>query len=407
MIVSVNGSGLKGSIRVPESKSHAHRALICSALSGNPSRIICEKTSADIDATASCLNALGAVIERTYNGFSISGLNKKDSCILDCNESGSTYRFMVPVACALSEECTFLLRGRLPYRPMEPVFSNLKKHGITITGEGSDAVTLKGRLTSGRYSIRGDISSQYITGLLFALPLLDGDSLIEIKGELQSESYINITLKTLSDYGIIIERKENTFCIAGGQKYIAPEKLVVEADWSNGAFWLSAGALSDNGITCLGLDSNSPQGDKRIIEILSSFGAEITEKDNAVTVKAGCLKGIELDAGDIPDLVPVISVVAAFAQGKTYISNAGRLRLKESDRLETVSHLLNALGGRVTEYEDALLIEGVPLKGGRCSSFNDHRIAMSLAVASVGCAERVVIEGAEAVNKSYPAFYDD
>jgi 3-phosphoshikimate 1-carboxyvinyltransferase len=267
---------------------------------------------------------------------------------------------------------------------------------------------VSGQLCSGAYTLPGDVSSQFISGLLFALPLLPGDSTLTITGKWESVEYIHMTLRALRQYGIAVTQTATGFQIPGGQTYRPPVEAVVEGDWSNAAFWLCAGALTDAGLTVRGLDPESPQGDKEILSILRQFGAQVQCSGDAITVSGGNLQGIVLDASDVPDLVPVVSVVAAAANGETRITGAARLRIKESDRLEAVSALFSALGGNVQQLPDGLIIQGgTPLTGGTVSAFGDHRIAMSAAVAAMLANGPVTVTGAQAVEKSYPAFWAD
>lgn len=285
---------------------------------------------------------------------------------------------------------------------------NLEAHGITISGKGEPKVRAEGKLTGGTFTIPGNVSSQYISGLLFALPILKEDSELQIEGELQSKGYITMTLSAIRQFGVTIEETERGFHIPGGQKYSAPQELFVEGDWSNAAFWLCLGALSETPVVCTGLNPESQQGDKKVLTILKQFGAGVEVSGDAVTVTKRKLRGITIDAGDIPDLVPILSLVGAGAEGVTEIVNAARLRLKESDRLFSVSETIRNLGGTIEEKEDGLIIEGVGLlKGGPVSSFNDHRIAMTAAIGAAICKAPVVITQAQAVNKSYPGFYED
>lgn len=407
MILTVNGKNLGGSICVPESKSWAHRLLIAAALSKSETYVKCRKTSADIAATVRCLSGLGTEIHRDENGFALSPGNSP-SGVLPCGESGSTFRFLLPVACALGLTAEFLLEGKLPLRPMEPLYENLRAHGITVDGTGSPRICVRGKLTGGKFTFPGNVSSQFISGLLFALPITDEGGEIVIDGDLQSAAYVDMTLLTIHSFGITAEKTENGYRIPGGQNYISPATSVAEGDWSNAAFWLCAGAIGKNPLSCLDLNKDSFQGDRAITDILRRFGANVEFSEDAVMSSGNKLHSITIDAGPIPDLVPILSVAAAAAEGRTVIKNAARLRFKESDRLYTTKEMLSALGGDITETEDGLIIDGgTPLAGGTVNSFNDHRIAMSAAIASVICKNPVTISGAEAVNKSYPAFFDD
>ena len=301
------------------------------------------------------------------------------------------------------------MAGLLPTRPLTGLYDEMITHGCLISKPGSLPLTCEGHLNNGIYTIPGDISSQFISGLLLALPLISGDSTVRVTGVLESRPYVDITLDALRAFNIdIIEDKENVFNIPGRQIYHSPGKIEVGGDWSNAAFWLSAGAIGKDSITCTGLDRESGQGDKAITGFLTRFGANVFYGKNSVTVSPGKLRGIEIDAGDTPDLVPVLAAVASVAEGETVIRNASRLRIKESDRLHTVTQTLSAFGADIKETEDGLIITGRDnLTGNEIGSFGDHRIAMTAAVISVVCSGDVIINGAEAVRKSYPGFFDD
>jgi 3-phosphoshikimate 1-carboxyvinyltransferase len=410
--VKISPYKLNGVVRAIPSKSQAHRALICAALADKPTSVECSGDSDDIAATAECLSALGAKIERESGVYNVHPLKRgtNDIAALDCGESGSTFRFMLPIVGALGRKASFILKGRLPERPLSPLYEELVRHGAELSPQGTVPFYAGGRLAPGHYSLDAGVSSQFISGLLFALPLLDGDSELQLTGQAESFPYIELTLAMLEIFGIRTEFKDNVFFISGRQTYRSPGKAHVEGDWSNAAFWLSAGAIGPGSITCTGLNLQSRQGDRAILDILAKFGAriEVIENDSRVTVSGGRLRGIEIDAKDIPDLVPVLSIVAAVSEGKTVIRNAARLRTKESDRLAAVSDILRALGADADETEDGLVIDGpAAFKGGQVSSRGDHRIAMSAAIAATVCAGPVVIQGAQAVNKSYPGFFDD
>ncbi len=393
MKITVNGKGLHGSIPAIASKSMAHRLLICAALSRDPSQIRCETLSDDISATASCLRALGC--ELTYTGgiFYASPANPPERATVDCKESGSTLRFLLPVITALGVNCRLDMCGRLPARPLSPLYGELCRHGAKISPEGSNPLLVSGKLRGGTYNLRADVSSQFISGLLFALPLSEEDSKIVLTGKRESASYIEMTLAALRAYGIKITATSDGYTVPAKQKYRSPGALTVEGDWSNGAFWLSCAALGAP-LSVTGLDPESLQGDRRVVEALF----EITKEGSRAMI----------DAQDIPDLVPVLAVVAAAQKKTTVFYNAQRLRLKESDRIESTAALLRAIGASVTETEDGLRIKGNPesLHSAKVYSANDHRIAMAAAVASVVCGN-VEIDGADAVNKSYPAFFED
>jgi 3-phosphoshikimate 1-carboxyvinyltransferase len=329
---------------------------------------------------------------------------------------------MLPIVCALGRKVSFTLKGRLPERPLSPLYEELVRHGAELSLQGSVPFCASGQLAPGRYSLDAGVSSQFISGLLFALPLLDADSKLQLTGQAESFPYIELTLAMLEIFGIQIEQglgtreqglgntefRGDVFSIPGGQTYCSPGRLRVEGDWSNAAFWLAAGTIGAGSVACADLNLQSRQGDRAILDILTKFGAQIKTNGSAVTVSGGKLRGIGIDARDIPDLVPILAVVAAIAEGTTVIRNAGRLRIKESDRLAAVSAVLRTLGADANETEDGLSIKGgAAFIGGQISSCGDHRIAMSAAIAATMCEQPVVIQGAQAVNKSYPGFFDD
>ena len=409
MNITLQPSAIGGSISAIPSKSHVHRLLICAAMSEEETRVLCPASSQDIDATARCLEALGARI--TYDGKAFSfrpGHRPTGNAVLDCGESGSTYRFLFPVAGALGLNTVFRLHGRLPQRPMDALFETLEERGITITGKGTSEVRCSGHLNSGIFTIPGGISSQFISGLLFALPLLEGDSEIRITGKIESGKYIDITLEALKDFGIRADRKENRILVPGSQHYRSPGEIRGEGDWSNAAFWLCGALTSGKAVTVAGLSPDSPQGDKAICRILREMGAETVWEGDSLTLIPGELHGIDIDVTDIPDLVPALAAAACSAKGITKILGAGRLRIKESDRLESVTRVLRTLGADITEGRDFLTLKGGrPLTGGTVDSWGDHRIAMMAAITAPLCTGSVEITGAEAVNKSYPGFFED
>lgn len=397
-----------GAIQIPASKSQAHRMLICAALSREPSRLILDGFSADIEATMQCLEALGARCEETANGLSVTPVGVCPAqARLDVGESGSTLRFLLPVLGALGVQAEIRMHGRLPERPLSPLWEVLEAHGMRLQQDGTILHT-DGQLIAGDYSLPGNVSSQFISGLLFALPLLGGNSTLTVTGALQSARYVSMTEQALAEAGILTKKDGPVWQIGGGQRYASPAVQTVEGDWSNAAFFLCMGALSATGVTVTGLNSTSLQADRAITEILVRFGAELTVSEDAVTVRRGVLHGITLDAGPIPDLVPVVSFLAALCDGETRVENAARLRLKESDRLQTTAALLSALGGSVRELPDGLIISGRGrLSGGTADACGDHRIAMSAAMAACGCEGPVTVSGSECVAKSYPAFWED
>lgn len=397
-----------GAVRIPASKSQAHRMLICAALSKAPSRLVLDGFSADIKATVQCLEALGARCEETANGLSVTPVGVCPAqARLDVGESGSTLRFLLPVLGALGVRAEVRMHGRLPERPLSPLWEVLEAHGMRLRQDGTVLYT-DGQLCAGDYSLPGDVSSQFISGLLFALPLLGENSTLTVTGTLQSERYVAMTEQALAEAGIIMKKHRQVWQISGGQRYAAPAVQVVEGDWSSAAFFLCMGALTETGVSVFRLNPASLQADRAIMEILTRFGAELTISGQSVTVRRGALHGITLDAGPIPDLVPVVSCLAALCEGETRIINAARLRLKESDRLQTTAALISALGGSARELPDGLVISGrARLSGGTADACGDHRIAMSAAMAACGCEGPVTVLGSECVAKSYPAFWED
>lgn len=399
-----------GITAAPSSKSHAHRLLICAGLGTEKVSIDCGDISKDIAATAKCLEALCADIAEESRGLLCVEPKHKQTAVekvLPCGESGSTLRFLIPVCGALGESVVFRMEGRLADRPLAPLDSLLREHGMSIEKDGSE-LHCSGKLRSGIFEIPGDISSQYISGLLFALPLLDGDSTIRITGKTESSAYIAMTEDALRQSGIRFERRENEYAVFGNQHYGLKESCAAEGDYSNGAFFLCMGALSESGITVKNMPTHTLQGDRAVIDILRGFGADVSICGSEITVKKGNLTGCEIDASGIPDLVPVLSVVAAAAKGETRIINAARLRYKESDRLATTSELLKCLGGDVTELSDGLIINGSGhLVGGTVNSHNDHRIAMSAAVAACISTSPVTVLEPECTGKSFPRFWEN
>ena len=397
---------LRGNISAIPSKSDAHRLLICAALSDSPTVLRLSAESEDIDATRRCLSALGAKFSRSGDLLTVHPITEiPDSPVLDCGESGSTLRFMLPVAAALCPCAHFTGRGRLPLRPLGELTDVMEAHGVSFSSPKLP-FTVSGRLTSGRYSLPGNVSSQYITGLLLALSTVPGESEIVLTTPLESAAYVDITLSALKKFGTAIEKNDSGWKIPQNKRISSPRNLCVDGDWSNGAFFLSAGALGHR-ITVTGLDVNSPQGDKAILTVLSRFGAETKIDGNSITVTPSELRGCTVDMREIPDLMPILAVVAANAKGTTHFVNAARLRLKESDRISTTAKMLRALGISVTEEADGLIVEGGEINGGNADGANDHRIVMASAIAATIAKNEVRISDSEAVNKSYPTFFED
>ena len=402
---------VKRTVSAISSKSEAHRYLICASLGDAPVEMVCTDTNADIDATAACLNALGASIVRQGESFFIEPIKKVNkNATLDCNESGSTLRFMLPVAAALGADCSFIMRGRLAQRPLSPLYEMLENNGISLGEQGVSPLDIKGKLNSGDYSLAAGISSQFISGMLFALSVCEGESHLSLEGRLESAPYAHMTLDALKAFGadIKFDSKTNTYTVNGKEKLHSPERVSVGGDWSNAAFFLAAGAIGKECVTVTGLDVNSRQGDREMLEILKKMGARIELCGNGITVFPSKLRAIDVDASQIPDLVPILATVASVADGKTTIYNAARLRLKESDRIESVCAMLSSLGASITATDDGMVIVGKErLYGGSVDSYNDHRIAMSAAIASLVCENEVKISRFEAINKSYPSFAEN
>lgn len=388
---------LKGKVIVPPSKSVAHRMIIAAALARGESTISNLSGSADILATVNCMKAFGADIRLNSGTAVINGIKSaQETALADCCESGSTLRFLIPVACALGINAEFRGKGKLPQRPITPFLDEFPKHGIKFDlskaeNGASLPCSVSGKLTAGRFEIDGGISSQFITGLMFALPLLYGDSEIVLTSRLESKPYVDITMGVLRDFGCEVTESKNGYLIKGNS-LLRPFSGSVEGDYSQSAFFYVANALGSD-IEICGLNENSSQGDKQIVEICKAFS-----ENNAP---------FEIDCSDIPDLVPILSVLGCFCKGKSRIYNAARLRIKECDRLAAMEDCLNRIGGKVSSTEDSLIIEGVDcFNGGEVGCYNDHRIAMSMAVAATRSNAPLIIRGAECVQKSYPDFFD-
>ena len=384
MDITISPQKLHGLIQVIPSKSQAHRYLICAALADAPTNIGCTETSRDIDATAECLSALGAKIERAHFGYRVEPIREvPEQAVLPCRDSGSTLRFLLPIVGALGVDATFQMEGRLPQRPLSPLWEEMERMGCILTRPTHDTIRCQGRLRPGSYTIPGNISSQYITGLLFGLSLLDGHSRIEITGKLESEPYVAMTRQTLRKFRVFATPD----FIKGGRTYRSPKNVQVEGDCSNAAFFQAAYQLGNPVMTVCPLETDSVQGDRVAAHLLFELKHHQT-----------------IDASDIPDLVPILSVMAAANRGAVF-TNIARLRLKESDRVESTITMLRALGGKAEATGDTLTVFGTGLTGGMVHSYNDHRIAMSAAIAATVCTEPVTILGAECVEKSYPKFW--
>ena len=383
MNLTIMPGKLHGKVRAIPSKSQAHRMLICAAFADGPTFLNCPETNRDIDATAQCLSALGAQITRSPEGYGVTPIQEvPKSAVLPCQDSGSTLRFLLPVAGALGCDTTFLLTGRLPQRPLSPLWEEMERMGCHLSRPTENTVRCQGRLQAGVYTIDGGVSSQFITGLLLALALVPGESRLTVLGQLESAPYVTITQQVMALFG-----KDTAGLAVSGGRFHSPGKHWVEGDWSNAAFFLAAKALGSD-VQVENLNLESAQGDRACFTLLPEL------MNGTQTV---C-------AADIPDLVPILSVVAAAAHGAEF-TNIHRLRLKESDRVEAVIHMLTALGGKAEAVGDTLRVYGTGLTGGTVDSRNDHRIAMSAAIASTVCSRSVTILGTECTEKSYPSFF--
>ena len=376
MDITIQPGRLQGTLTAIPSKSQAHRYLICAAFSDNETTLICPETNRDIEATAQCLGSLGANIKRTVDGYHITPIRQiPETAVLPCGESGSTLRFMLPIVGALGVDAVFQMEGRLPQRPLSPLWEEMERMGCTLSWPTDNTIRCHGRLLPGDYMINGGVSSQNITGLLFATELMNGQSTVTITGQLQSKPYVDMTRQALA--------------VFGSPNFHSPGLLRVEGDWSNGAFFLAAKAVGNN-IEILGLDPESCQGDRAVVDILNQLEFGIPT----------------VSAADIPDLVPILTIVAGAKQGAVF-TDIRRLRLKESDRVASTIAMIENLGGKASATENTLTVYGTGYIGGTVDAVNDHRIAMAAAIASTVCQEPVTILGAQCVQKSYPAFWDE
>lgn len=399
-------SKLKGEINIIASKSYAHRLLICAALSDSPTRIKITSLNDDIRATIKALSAFGTKVEIDKSTITVTPANPaKTHAFINCMESGSTLRFMLPVAAMICKYSMFIGSGKLPNRPILPLIEVMRQNGAVVKNDRLP-LSVSAKLKGGIYKLCGDISSQFVSGLMFALVLAEGDSQIHITGKLESKLYVDMTIKALMDFGIKIKAEPYGYYIKGGQKYKSPGIASVEGDWSSAAFFLAAGALSGP-VTVLGLNDDSLQPDKKIVEYLKEFGAQVEAQGNRITVTKKELHGINIDISQTPDLFPILSIIASVSTGRTVFSNCKRLRYKESDRLESTYKMLKSLGADAEIINDSMAINGTNhLNGSVVDGFNDHRIVMSAAIASLICDSPVTINDENAINKSYPEFFE-
>lgn len=384
MDITILPTKLAGTVKAIPSKSQAHRLLICSAFADQDTILDCPETNQDIEATANCLNALGAEIIRTSSGYTIHPVRAfPQEAVLNCQESGSTLRFLLPVVGALGVDTTFQMSGRLPDRPLNPLWDVMEANGCTLSRPTKTTLRCCGKLQPGNYTIAGNVSSQYITGLLFASALIPHACQLTVTGKLESAPYVSMTQKAMEIYGV----SSKDYRLNADSAFRSPGKISVEGDWSNGAFFLGAQAIG-NSVNIENLDLQSPQGDKAIVACLAQLDHNCT-----------------IFCEDFPDLVPILAVVAGCKQGATF-TGIGRLRLKESDRVESVAAMLQALGATVEIGENALTVHPSSFKGCTINTMGDHRIAMAAAIGATVASGPVTILGAECVSKSYPAFWD-
>jgi len=386
MDITIIPHKLHGALCAIPSKSQAHRLLICAAFADNETVLQCPETNQDIEATVRCLQSLGAEIARTQQEYIVQPITDvPQKAVLRCGESGSTLRFMLPIAGALGVNATFVLDGRLPYRPLSPLWEVMERNGCRLTRPTETTIHCNGQLRSGCYSIDGSVSSQFITGLLFALAILPGKNALTVTGKIESKPYIDMTKDALSRFSVNVD----DFNVASMRPFSSPVNITVEGDWSNGAFFLAANALG-NHVQISGLNDSSVQGDRAVKDILN-----IIEKPDMM-----------IDAANIPDLVPILSVAAAAKHGATF-TNIRRLRMKESDRVASVCAMLSQLGVNTEATENSLRVIPAQFHGCTIDSAGDHRIAMSAAIAATIADGPVTITVAQCVSKSYPTFWDE
>lgn len=402
--VIITPNPLNGTVTVPPSKSAAHRNIICAALCCGVSKIYPSCHSDDIDRTLDCITALGASVEEKENAFYITGIDRKKAVnkkvTLNCGESGSTLRFMLPIAAALGANATFTGAGRLPGRPITPLTDILKKFGVECSSE-TLPLTISGKLRVGQYQISGNISSQYLTGLIFAVSVNGGS--VKLTTPLQSAGYVDLTVNILKDFGVNISEKDGVYTASGK---FAPMEHLIEGDWSQACFFLAAAALGGS-VNIKGLCFNSAQGDMSALKYFKMLGADMNIKDNILTARESGHKAVSINCSQIPDMVPALAVTAALCKGKTKLYGAERLRIKESDRIKTVVSGLLAMGIEAEELPDGMIITGGTPKGGIIDGANDHRIVMAFAILAAYSEKETTILGYKAINKSYPAFFED
>lgn len=400
---------LKGEITVPSSKSMAHRAVLAAALAKGRSVVYNVALSEDVSATVSAVKALGARVEEKEGHLVIEGVqNVKKGIRIDCGESGTTLRLLIPILAAM-QGGSLTGRGRLPQRPVDEYLKIFESQGLRYARDAAGLpLTVEGGLKGGNFRLSGMVSSQYISGLLFALPLLAGNSEITIEDTLESSGYVDMTLQALRMFGIAVEetQKHKVYAVKGNQQY-KPYMYTVEGDWSQAAFFLLAGTMSA-GLVIHGLEQNTFQKDREFLSLLKHMGADIQADGGKITVRRSTLHAITADVSQIPDIAPALTAAMCIAKGKSVITGGKRLRMKESDRITATAEAFKAIGADIEATEDGMIIDGKPkLKGGVSSSYHDHRIAMALAALAAACEGSITIKDAQAVNKSYPAFFED
>ena len=397
-------------VTVPLSKSEGHRALILAALAEGETLLPPLPPSGDLRATMDCLRKMGAGLTETAEGLRIrpicrTGESTAAPIRADCGESGSTLRFLLPVAAAMGINAVFTGKGRLPQRPVRGLLAAMEQNGVTAEVRQEPwEIAVTGTLTPGVFRLPGKVSSQYVSGLLLALPLLAGESEIVVCGGLESAGYAEMTAEMVRRFGVNWEKTAAGWHLPGGEQYKSPGRLALGGDWSHAAFWLVAGCLAGP-ITVTGLDLQTHQPDRAVVELLRQMGGKPEQTPAGITMWPGRLHGITADVSGCPDLLPPLAVAMAFAEGESRLTGAARLRLKESDRLSGMAGLLRALGGTVTECPDGLIIAGGGLRGGMADPCGDHRLAMAAAVAGLACREPVTVTDAECVEKSYPEWW--
>jgi len=409
LTISKTQKSNKSVVSIPSSKSYIHRYLISSLLAEGESVIENVSFSNDIRATLSCIEELGAKVSVEANTIRVEGApQKKDAASLNCGESASTLRFMIPVATLFAKNIDYTGSQTLFKRPLTPYFRIFDENKMNYDFKEGEYLKLSGEFGTREFSIDGAVSSQFVTGMLFTLPVMDFDSTIKIEGVLQSKPYVDITLEVLKNSGIEIKNNDyKEFFVKGNQKY-KPGNYFAQGDYSQVAFFLVAGCFA-GGVECTNMEPCSLQGDKKIVDILREMGAQITSTSRGFYVNKSSLKSIgTIDASDIPDIVPILSLACSVAEGTTVIKGIERLRIKECDRAFATVDVLSKLGADICEKDGTLVINGKSeLCGGRVNSFNDHRMAMTASVASLVCTNAVTIEDPMSICKSYPSFYDD